>query len=200
MTVSIVKRAFKGEQHCGDECAVWKTGGKTILCVADGLGHGEDAELAAKAAITFVSRHLSEPLKVLFDGCNREIRDTRGVAMGIAVVDEGTREMIYAGIGNIRALVVRNNNAGIDEGTVVRLASNPGIVGGGYKTLTPETIGINPGDLVIIFTDGIEEHIDLSGHNKIPLHETQKLAETIIRDWGRDSDDAAILIFRSEEN
>ena len=44
MQVAIAKRALNDDPYCGDECSYWKTDKKTVLCVADGLGHGEHAE------------------------------------------------------------------------------------------------------------------------------------------------------------
>jgi negative regulator of sigma-B (phosphoserine phosphatase) len=196
MTVSIVTRALKGEQHCGDQCGHWHVDGKTILCIADGLGHGKDAEKAAIAAVSFVSKHLGEPLSTIFEACNRMIRDTRGVAMAIVIVDERAKKLRWAGVGNTRAAVVRGTHGGNNEGVVTRLAGNPGIVGGGYKTVTPETMEIGPDDMVIMFTDGIPEGIDLSEYGDMLHKDLQILAETIIRQWSRDSDDAAVLIYR----
>ena len=200
MQITIAKRPCKGEVHCGDACSYWKHGAHTILCVADGLGHGMHAEIAAMAAMDFVAHHLCDPLPVIFDQCNRTLRHTRGVAMGIATLDEHTGDMTYAGIGNIRAMVIRDPGAGHMKETAVRLTSDPGIVGGGFKSLRPESVRVTPDDLVLLFTDGIEEQIDFSNYTVTHSSNLQKLAQQIVRHWGRDSDDAAILIYRHEGN
>jgi negative regulator of sigma-B (phosphoserine phosphatase) len=200
MQIAIDTRPFKGETHCGDVCGYWKNGTQTVLCVADGLGHGVFAEIAAAAAIDFVSHHLNDPLPVIFESCNRELRHTRGVAMGITTINGHTGAVTYAGIGNIRAMVVRGPRAGDTEGSAIRLASDPGIVGGGFRILRPETVAVMSDDLVIMYTDGIEELVDLSHYTATHCSNLQKLAERIVRQWGRDSDDAAILIYRHEGN
>ena len=191
--VAITKRAFLGETHCGDECAYWHEGGKVTLCIVDGLGHGEDAERAAQAAVEYVAGHLGEPLADIFAGCNAAIRRTRGVAIGIAVVDEEAETLTYAGIGNTRIMIVRGAQS------VTHLSSNNGIVGGGYRELTPETVELHSGDLVILSSDGIRERCDLLAYGAELRGDVQQLADRIVVDWGRETDDAAVLVFRSGE-
>jgi len=190
--LAITKRAFLGETHCGDECAYWQESSKVTLCIVDGLGHGEHAERAAKAAVEYIAGHLGEPLADIFAGCNRAIRRTRGVAMGIAVVDEDAETLTYAGIGNTRAVIVQSARS------LVCLSSNYGIVGGGYRKLTVETVDLHPGDLVILASDGIKERCDLLAYGDALRGDVQQLAERILHDWGRETDDAAVLVFRSE--
>ncbi len=190
--LAITKRAFLGETHCGDECAYWQEGDKATLCIVDGLGHGENAERAAQAAVEYVALHLAKPLVDVFAGCDRALRRTRGVAMGIAVVDEEAGTLTYAGIGNTRIMIVRGTRP------VIHLSSNYGIVGGGYRKLTPETVELHPGDLVILSSDGIKERCDLSAYGDALRGDVQQLAERILHDWARETDDAAVLVFRSE--
>lgn len=195
MQVAIAKRALNDDPYCGDECGYWKTDNKTVLCVADGLGHGEHAESAARAAMQYVGHHLSQSLDELFAGCNQALRNTRGVVMSTAIIDEDAGTLAYAGIGNTRAMIVGKPRAkNTDERTII-LSSNYGIVGGGYKTLSPETVPLIAGDLVILYTDGVEEMIGVSGDDALRA-DLQRLAERIIQDWGRAADDAAVLIFR----
>jgi len=193
MQVAIVKRSFFGDPHCGDECAYWQSDGKAILCIADGLGHGEEAEQAAQAAVDYVARHLAQPLADIFAGCDRALHRTRGVTMGIAVIDKEAETLTYAGVGNPRAMIVRG------APPVVCLSNNYGIVGGGYRKLTPETVELHPGDLVILTSDGIKERCDVLAYGEMLHGNVHRLAERILHDWGRETDDVAVLVFRNEE-
>lgn len=190
MKVGIAKRARQRALYCGDECGYWQNGGRTTLCIVDGLGHGESAEEAAKAAVDYVAHHLSESLRELFAGCNLALRNTRGVAMGVAIVDEDTRKLTYAAVGNTRAIIVGES--------IVHLASSNGIVGGGYKVLTSESFALRPFDLVILATDGVAEMRDISIYRRTPRAGLGKLAKRILQTWSREADDAAVLVFRSE--
>lgn len=157
----------------------------------DGLGHGKGAEQAALAALDFLEGHHHGPLLEVFATCDKALRDTRGVAMGIAVADPAAWTLTYAGIGNTRAMVVGEETT--------RLTCHYGIVGGGYRKLKTETVPLTPGDLVIMYTDGIEELIDLSDYDETLCAEVGRLAERILEDWRRETDDAAVLLFRNEE-
>jgi len=190
MQIAIAKRSFLNDPHCGDQAAYWQSGGKTILCIVDGLGHGEHAERAAKAAVDYVAQHLSEPLPNLFAGCNAAIRHTRGVAMSVVVIEEEAGTLTHAGIDNTRTMIVGER--------IVRLTSNYGIVGGGYRKLSPETVPLTPGDLVIMYTDGIKQRCDVSAYRDALRGDVQQLAERILQDWSRETDDAAVLVFRRE--
>ncbi len=156
--------------------------------MADGLGHGEHAEAAAKAAVDYVGRHLSDSLPEIFADCDRALRDTRGAVMGLAVADEEKGTLTYAGIGNARAVVIGEKT--------FKMTSSYGIVGGGYKVLTLETVPFSPGDVAILHTDGVEEVSDVSDYAEIAPEDVQRLAESILRDRGLESDDAAILVCR----
>ncbi len=196
MAVGSVKRSFGGDNHCGDQFGHWQKSHLDILCIADGLGHGKYAEKAAKAALTYVAHHRTEPLSEIFSGCNRDIRDTRGVAMGIAVIDKKVRTLTYAGVGNTRIVILRSADSKESARKTLYLKNDFGIVGGGYKRLGPETVKFMPGDMVIMYTDGVKELIDLSGYDEGLRADAGKLAERIIEDWSRDTDDAAVLIYR----
>lgn len=185
--IATIKHARNNASHCGDECGYWEEGTKTTLCIIDGLGHGKDAEMAAKAAVNYIACHLSESLQEIFTGCDRELRRTRGAVMGIAVIDEEKDELTYAGIGNTRIIVVNSKT--------FRLDSDYGIIGGGFKKLTPETLAIGKGALVIMFTDGVEELVDLSRYDLIS-GDVHELAEMILWDWRIERDDAAVMVYR----
>ncbi len=106
------------------------------------------------------------------------------------MIDEAAEELIYAGIGNPRAIVVGQR--------ISRLRNDYGIVGGGYKSLHAETVWFRPGDLVMLATDGVVETVDLSTYNSTERSDVQMLANRILRDWRRDTDDAAVLVGQSE--
>jgi len=185
------------DPHCGDECAYWQTGGKTILCVVDGLGHGQDAERAAKAAIDYVGHHLAEPLPDIFSGCDTALRGTRGVMMGVAVAEAGGERLTYLGVGNTRATIVRERAPERAEGKIFRPSGNWGIVGGGYSSLSSETVSLDPGDLLFLYTDGVRDIAAITAYGEELRADLRRFAERLLEDCRRETDDAAVLIFRS---
>jgi len=192
MSVGIAKRALNDAPFCGDECGFWQNGSKTVLCMADGLGHGEHAHTAAKAAVEYVAEHYSEPLLDIFSGCDKAIRHTRGVAMGICLIEEDKQSLTFAGISNTRAMIFGEKSR--------NMTSHYGIVGGGYRRLVLETVPLLPGYLVVLFTDGLPEIINLTKYDEELLQDVNRLAQRILNDWRTGADDAAVLGYRNGQN
>lgn len=190
MKYAIEKRSYQNDVHCGDACACWESDGRITMLVVDGLGHGKEAEIAAKTAEKYVDRCFSESIRDIFTGCDNVLRSTRGAAMGLAVVDKAENTITYAGIGNTRALLMGSST--------VRFSSNYGILGTGFKRLTPETRSIQKGSLILLYTDGIDEMIDLFDYPGDTIRDPEVLANRIIEDWGRDTDDAAVMVYKYE--
>ena len=156
--------------------------------IADGLGHGQGAEEVSRAAVDYVAGHLSEPPPDIFSGCDVALRQTRGVIMSIAVIDEGAGTLTYAGVGDTHSRIVGHEPR--------HMLKTFGIVGAGYKKLLPETFPIATGDLVIMATDGIKEQFSVSNYDETVRSNVRMLAERILQDWGRENDEAAVLVFR----
>ncbi len=196
MAIAIAKRSYHGDPHCGDAAMHWQNDGKLILCICDGLGHGAAAEEAAEAALEYVGKHLADPLEDVFSGCNLALRFTRGVAMGIAIIEEGKETLIYAGIGNTQAIILRQGNSCAPGKPTVRPTSDHGIVGGGYRKLSVEEVPFSSGDLLVLCTDGLKSAFTPTAYEDALSVAPRRLAERILRDWARETDDASVLVFR----
>lgn len=190
MPITTARRALNNDPHCGDASAHWRVGNQILLCLVDGLGHGEFAEQAADAAINYIAFHRRKPLPDIIAGCNEAIRNTRGVAMGLVSINEKTGELTHAGIGNIRALVVNQETA--------YLGSDFGIVGGGYRSLSLNTMTLHRGDLVIMTSDGVKEKMDINASKILADGVFETLADKILKRWGHGQDDAAVLVYKFE--
>ncbi len=172
---------------CGDMYDFWHKDGITHLVMADGLGHGNLAEIAALAALNHIRNNTDKDFADLFRGCDAAIRHTRGVAMGVARIDEKTGLLRYAGIGNTRAMICSQEK-------MTRLTSNFGIVGGGFRKLFIEEKQLLPNDLVIMFTDGLHERANITAYDA--EGDLMALAYRIFQDYHIVRDDAAIMIYR----
>ncbi len=186
LKISVATRSFYNDPYCGDQCACWENEGRIILCMVDGLGHGEPAQVAAEAAIDYMYKHPESSLEELFAGCDRSIRHTRGVAMNVIFIANGVLK--HAGIGNVRSVIYRDES--------INLVGNWGIVGGGYRTLTVQSFNIEKGDLILMWTDGISEHFSLREYDRSLLQDEGQLADAILDDHGKITDDATVMIYR----
>ena len=93
--------AKDGERVAGDAYAVADLGTRVRILVADGLGHGPDAEVAAAKAVRIFEQDNSGALAEVLDAIHRALRSTRGAAVAIAEIDPSRRRLQYVGIGNI---------------------------------------------------------------------------------------------------
>jgi len=190
--VGIARRAFYDAKECGDACGYWEPDGKLVMCVIDGLGHGPLAAAAADAALDCVAADPAQPLPVIFENCDAALVGTRGAAMGIASVDNATGILTYAGVGNTRIAIGRTS--------AKILTNNNGIVGDGlrFRRLSTRTVPLSPNDLVLMYTDGLKTGIGLGDYGHALFADPQRLAERILQDWRRGTDDAAVLVFANE--
>lgn len=190
MQIAVAARALDNDRYCGDIGRYWLDRDRITLCAVDGLGHGQGAETAAKAALEYVGRNRCQPMESLFAGCDQALRDTRGVAMAVAVIDPAQRHLTYAGIGNIRTLIA--------GAAVTRLTGDNGIVGAGYRNLLIQTLAIAPDDLIVLFSDGLPEMIELSNYGEDLRADAERLAHVLLRDWATGKDDALVLVCRND--
>ena len=88
---SAASRARAGEKESGDRCVVKVQADGALLAVADGLGHGAEAALAADLAVRTVERYATEPLTEIVKRCHQNLLRTRGVALSLARWDPRDR-------------------------------------------------------------------------------------------------------------
>lgn len=189
LNISFASRPCRGERVCGDQYSWWQFDKQIVLALADGLGHGEHAQFAAKSAIESIQKASSTDINVIFDHCHRHLKHTRGVAMAVIVVDI-PRGMIELGmVGNVRVVL-------FTDGKDFRFAGSRGIVGDGSFDLKPEQVAISSGDVLALFSDGIDEFARLK--EEIFRHKlfADELPYVLIDRWGREDDDASILLYQ----
>ncbi len=186
--IGIAARPYPGETVSGDACFVGEYEDRTLIGVVDGLGHGQGAALVAQKAIHHLEEHYRDGLVEIIQGCHETLRGTRGVVMGLALVDPQRSILTYAGVGNICIRVVGAKS--------VSLISANGIVGDVLPKIREEKVTYSPGDLVIIHSDGVSARFNLDDYPGLVQKEPQQIADTIARDFAREYDDAIIVVGR----
>ena len=184
------KQPVVGEEGCGDACCVVERETYVVVVVADGLGHGPDAELAARGVIAAVEANPDQPPGPLLRKCHEALKGTRGAAVGIARIDLPAKQLVYSGIGNIEARIV--GGAG-----VVRPVSSRGIVGQNpFRNPRTETFPFHPGAILIMHSDGISDRFEISPASI--GREPQQIASQIAYQFGKTQDDQLILVLSQE--
>lgn len=188
---AVVARALGGETQSGDASLVQATEDGLLVAVVDGLGHGEEAAAAAEAALGVFREHAGQPLAMLFERCHERLQATRGAAVVLAALDTSRATLTWAGVGNVEAVLVA---AGPAEGRARQwLTNRGGVVGYRLPAVEPRVVPIQPGDLLILATDGIDERF---GSEPMPSDAPGDLARAILERHGKATDDALVLVLR----
>jgi serine/threonine protein phosphatase PrpC len=185
-------RPLAGESVSGDAALVVTMSDRTLIAVVDGLGHGPEAHEAAKTACATLEENAAEPLEPLIVLCHQALHRTRGAAISLAAIDHPGGELQWLGIGNVEAVVVRAAGGKPSFETVFHF---PGVVGYRLPKLRVPVVRLEPGDLIVLATDGIATDFleDLS-----PRRDVDGFADHILDAYGRSADDALVLVARYE--
>ena len=187
----IATRAFDGAAESGDLYFVRTHPTGALLAVADGLGHGPGAARAASLAIATLADRPNTGVLRLVEDCHEALKGTRGAVLSVAAIDAVTQTMSWVSVGNVEALLIRMDAAGVCGREAV--LQHGGIIGHRYPNPRAATLAIRPGDLLAFATDGIEGGFD---REILPGKHPQLIADGILRRYGKASDDALILIAR----
>lgn len=152
---SVATRPLPGEAVSGDLHVVSAWAHGVLLAAIDGLGHGSEATIAARAAADELAAHAGEPVTLLVERCHRALKNTRGVAMTLVSIDTRDHTASWLGIGNVETALLRGQPHAAPRRESVLLRG--GVVGYRLPALTPAIVAIAPGDIFAFATDGVRE-------------------------------------------
>jgi negative regulator of sigma-B (phosphoserine phosphatase) len=188
----VAQIAIEGEKVCGDRHLVSPFQDGLLVAVMDGLGHGAEAAAAAQLAGATLEAHASEPAIRLLAQCHEALRHTRGVALSLASFHTAFGTVTWVGVGNVEGVILRAEKQAAPPQENVMLF--PGVVGHQLPHLRAVVTPVNPGDLLIFFTDGIRR--DFLSEPPIPGHSPQRIADRICAKYSKGTDDALVLVAR----
>lgn len=182
-------RPIAGEHVSGDRhVAVSST--RLVVAVIDGLGHGPEAAHAAGRAAEIVETHPDERPDALLRRCHDALRNTRGAAMTVASIDPVVGEMTWLGVGNVQATVLQRRTRDARREWV---PLRGGVVGYLLPALRPGTVRLQRDDVLVLATDGVRP---VFGEWPAPAEAPQDVADRILADQSRGTDDALVLVAR----
>ena len=189
----VASSALPGETQSGDLHLVKPLAGGVLLAVVDGLGHGAEAATAARRAVTTLDEHASESVLALLERCHWALKDSRGVVMSLAFADRRQNALTWAGVGNVECMLFHATAATPANPTRASLVTRGGIVGSELPQIRAQVLPLAAGDVVIFATDGIREGFSDGLQFEAP---PQQLAEHILSQHGKGTDDALVLVAR----
>lgn len=194
LEIDAVSVAYPGESVSGDGYATAENSERTVIMVADGLGHGRlAAEAAEKAIEVFHANTGGSPAEIL-EAANLALRGTRGAAMAIALIDHEMSEVRYAGIGNISAALINPRS-----GRSTSMVSRNGIIGHTKHKVQEFAYAWARDLLLVMYSDGLTSHWQLERYQGLLLRSPGVIAGALYRDFSRGRDDATVLVARDRE-
>jgi anti-sigma regulatory factor (Ser/Thr protein kinase) len=175
-----------GEKVSGDGWGVESVRGKCTCTVADGLGHGPDAAIAAHAALAMAKEYRESSPAELVERAHGALRSTRGAALAVAQIDPAGKLVRFCGVGNITATILSN-------GEVRHLVSHNGIVGQEARKISEFTYPWRADSLLIMHSDGLTARWDLRAYPALIRRHPGLVAGVLSRDFSRGRDDATVL-------
>jgi serine phosphatase RsbU (regulator of sigma subunit) len=184
-------RPIPGETVSGDDHVAVPLPSWLLFAVVDGLGHGPEAARASAAAVRTLESDPGARPEELIRRCHEALRRTRGVAMTIACVDAVVDEVVWFGVGNVHAALLQPESPDAKGRHWAPLRG--GVVGYVLPSVRPTRTPIRPDDVLVFATDGVRP---VFGAWPSPSEAPSDVAQRILDDQGRESDDALVLAVR----
>jgi hypothetical protein len=163
------------------------TADRIKILVADGLGHGREANLAVNEAVNaFMICTETSPVRVI-RYLHEQIKRTRGMVGTVMMLDRKQQQWSMAGVGNISAKQIGAYNE-------KNFISYNGIIGHNIPTtMSNHTFKAEEFQQLILCSDGIKTRWDITKYPAVLKHDQTILASVIYKDYARRTDDMCIV-------
>ncbi|ARV60942.1 serine/threonine protein kinase [Nostocales cyanobacterium HT-58-2] len=178
-----------GEEVCGDAWAYEISQERSLLLVADGLGHGPLAARASTEAVRVFHENAHRSPQEIIEAAHVALRGTRGAALAIAEINFEQQSVRFAGVGNIAGSIFSNEKT-------YNLVSHNGTVGHEVRKIQEFTYPWHPGALLILHSDGLGTQWRLERYPGLIHKHPSLTAGVLYRDFNRARDDVTVLAVR----
>jgi hypothetical protein len=185
--IGAVCLAAPGEDVCGDTWRSVEREREIAVMVADGLGHGPEAAIAARlAGVAFEGEPFAPPDQ-FYQTAHRTLNGSRGAALARAVISS-SGDVQFSGIGNIAGSLIGSERS---RG----LASQNGTVGVQIRShVSTFSYAMPVPGVLLMHSDGITSRWSLDQYPGLLLRHPAVIAGVLSRDFVRGRDDATVLV------
>lgn len=181
-------RPCLGERLSGDAVFIQPLENGLFAGIIDVLGHGPEAHELTLVIDAFLERYATAEVADLMPRLHARLKGTRGAAVGLCAVDLAAGTADYVGIGNTSL-----RRFGLSE---TRLVSNDGIVGQNMRTPLLQSLELESGDVIVLYTDGVSDRFTAAEYPSVLHHAPKEVARVILDRFGKDHDDSACIAIR----
>jgi negative regulator of sigma-B (phosphoserine phosphatase) len=185
---SSMVRPYPGQRVSGDAVVTRVLDQGLFVAIVDVLGHGPEAHELTHVIDAYLARYAAFDVSAVMQRLHQHLKGTRGAAVGLCAIDGATCRLDYAGIGNTS---IRRFGH-----TETRLVSQEGVLGQNMRTPLHQTLQLEPGDTVVLYTDGVSDRFTAQDYPGVVRHSSEEVATNIVQRFGKDHDDAACIAVR----
>lgn len=185
--VGVVCVPARGESDCGDAWRIVLGQQRISVLLVDGLGHGPEAAAAADIASDMFPRVASHSPEAILSAMSDAMRGSRGAAVSVVAIDTSARLARFGGVGNVDGRVLAA------DGTEHLVPQN-GIIGHTMPTLRSTSVSWPVGARLVMHSDGLSARWRIDAYSGLLQAHPALMAGVIYRDFGRDRDDATVLV------
>lgn len=184
-----VSRALLGDPiECGDTGIIKQDGPICFLGLVDALGHGREANRAASLAQDYLEAHFQDDLTIMISGLHEHLKGTRGGVAALCRLDIHSGDLAYTAIGNITVKILGPR--------AFTFVGRDGVIGFQMPSPREQQRRLYPGDLLIMHSDGIREHIDPLEYGGLFKGTAESIARGLLERFSKKDDDASCITLR----
>lgn len=188
---ALATRPHPDEDVCGDAGLLKVMDNDLFIALIDGLGHGPDAQSAAVSARKYLeSASRKSRLIDVMQGLHEHLRRSRGAVVALCRFETKTRMLKYVGVGNITVKLYAPKP--------ITFVPRDGIVGYMMSTLREETLILSPKTVLVLHSDGLPAHLDMSNELRSSQSTAQEIAERLLNDFVKNDDDGSCIVVKVE--
>ena len=191
MRIGAVNISKPGQDSCGDSWGALQSNQQVTILVADGLGHGPEANHASSEAVRVLQNYPELSPKALLERVHLALRSTRGAAVAVAGIDMAAGKLTFAGVGNISGQIYS-----VTQGRR-HLVSVNGTAGHECQRLREFTYDWPSDGLLVLHSDGLTSSAGLEPYPGLSLRDPVLIAGVLYRDCSRGNDDSTVVVAKA---
>ena len=178
-----------GEDESGDAWAIDVADARITVLLVDGLGHGPQAAVAARAAMAVFRDAAADTPERILATMHAALRPTRGAALSVTILDRMRRVATFCGVGNVDGRIVANGGGR-------HMIPQNGIVGHTMPRALPTEVSWPADGRLVMHSDGISSRWRMESYPGLLVRHPALLAGVLFRDFARARDDATVIVLR----